>query len=71
MQDGDGNPLVDSLYYLAHNPDVLQAGVDPVAHFNFFGWREGRDPSGFFDTSAYLNANPDARASRRQPARSL
>ena len=71
VQDGDGNPLVDSLYYLAHNPDVLQAGVDPVAHFNAFGWREGRDPSGFFDTSAYLNANPDVRAVGRQPDRSL
>jgi hypothetical protein len=67
VHDNDGNPLVDSLYYQAHNPDVLQAGVDPVAHFNIFGWHEGRDPSGFFDTSAYLNANPDARASGVNP----
>ena len=43
------------------------AGVDPVAHFNSFGWREGRDPSGFFDTSAYLDANPDVRAAGINP----
>jgi hypothetical protein len=67
VHDNDGNALVDSLYYQAQNPDVLQAAVDPVAHFNFFGWREGRDPSGFFDTSGYLQANPDARASGINP----
>jgi hypothetical protein len=67
VHDGDGNPLVDSLYYLERNPDVLQAGIDPTAHFNASGWREGRDPSGFFDVSAYLAANPDVRAAGINP----
>jgi hypothetical protein len=67
VHDGDGNPLVDSLYYLERNPDVLQAGIDPTAHFNASGWREGRDPSGFFGVSAYLAANPDVRASGINP----
>ena len=28
--------------YLAANPDVSSAGVDPIAHFKHYGWREGR-----------------------------
>jgi hypothetical protein len=67
IDDGDGNPLVDSLYYVAQYSDILQAGVDPIAHYNFFGWHEGRDPNEFFDTSAYLQANPDVRASGVNP----
>lgn len=39
----------------AHNPDVV-AGLDPLAHHNAFGWREGRDPSSHFDMGAYLTA---------------
>ena len=35
------------------NPD------NPLAHYQASGWREGRDPSPVFDTSAYLAANPD------------
>jgi hypothetical protein len=67
VHDGDGNPLVDSLYYLERYADVLQVGIDPTAHFNASGWREGRDPSGFFDVSAYLAAHPDVRASGINP----
>ncbi|KAA5606078.1 hypothetical protein F1188_08710 [Roseospira marina] len=28
-------------------------------HYNTFGWLEDRDPNATFDTSAYLDANPD------------
>ncbi|MFL9963463.1 methyltransferase domain-containing protein [Paraburkholderia sediminicola] len=28
--------------YLAVNPDVLQAGADPITHYRHFGWYEGR-----------------------------
>ena len=31
------------------------------------GWREGRDPSPVFDTSAYLAANPDIAAAGLDP----
>jgi Ca2+-binding RTX toxin-like protein len=55
----DGNPLVDALYYLSQNPDVLAAGIDPLFHFNNHGWREGRDPNALFDTSGYLAVNTD------------
>ena len=38
-----------------------------LAHFGAFGWREGRDPNAFFDTSWYLATNPDVAASGINP----
>ena len=57
----------DSDYYLAHNPDVAAAGVDPFTHYKTFGWLEGRDPNAFFNTQYYLNQNPDVAASGIDP----
>ncbi len=54
-------------YYLAHNPDVAAAQVDPLQHYLIRGWREGRDPSAFFDTNWYLAHNPDVKASSMNP----
>ncbi|MFB0491362.1 hypothetical protein ABIE45_003948 [Methylobacterium sp. OAE515] len=45
--------LVDGPFYLAGNPDLAAAGVDPVDHYMASGWREGREPSPRFDTLAY------------------
>jgi hypothetical protein len=49
------------------NPDVAAAGVDSFAHYLQFGWREGRDPSAFFDTNFYLSNNVDVRAAGIEP----
>jgi hypothetical protein len=38
------DPLFDSAYYESRNPDVAAAGVDPLAHYNQYGWHEGRNP---------------------------
>lgn len=61
------DPLFDPSYYLAHNPDVLAAGVDPYQHFITNGWKEGRDPSGLFSVSYYLQHNPDVAAAGINP----
>ncbi|MCJ2094247.1 glycosyltransferase, partial [Methylobacterium sp. J-072] len=45
--------LVDGAFYLANNPDLQEAGVDPAGHYMTSGWREGREPSPHFDTLAY------------------
>ena len=45
--------LVDGAFYLAGNPDLAAAGVDPVDHYMASGWREGREPAPQFDTLAY------------------
>ncbi len=45
--------LFDASHYLAGNPDVAAAGLDPAQHFHGTGWREGRTPNPYFDTSWY------------------
>ena len=45
--------LVDGPFYLAGNPDLAAAGVDPADHYMASGWREGREPAPQFDTLAY------------------
>ncbi|MFP3583098.1 glycoside hydrolase family 99-like domain-containing protein [Paraburkholderia sp. SIMBA_055] len=54
-----GNNLFDGSFYLASNPDVREAGLDPVRHYLTHGWRERRDPSPAFSTAQYLSDNPD------------
>jgi hypothetical protein len=51
--------LFDAAHYRAHNPDVAAAGVDPVAHFLAYGWREGRDPRPDFSLADYRELNGD------------
>jgi hypothetical protein len=63
----DGNPLFDTLYYLSRNPDVFQAGVNALDHYNTSGWHEGRDPNPYFDTSGYLAVNADVAAAGANP----
>ncbi len=60
-------PLFDADFYRATNPDVAEAGTDPLAHFIDNGHAEGRDPSPDFSLAAYLAANPDVAASGMNP----
>lgn len=57
----------DAAWYLAHNPDVAAARLDPLRHYGEYGWKEGRDPNAFFSTTWYLNQNPDVAAARTNP----
>lgn len=57
----------DAAFYLANNPDVAEAGVNPFQHFMTLGWREGRDPSRRFSLAAYLEFNPDIGAAGINP----
>jgi serralysin len=61
------NPLFDPLYYDRTYGDVFHAGIDPEAHYNSGGWREGRNPNEFFDSTFYLLTNPDVRKSGVNP----
>jgi hypothetical protein len=67
VNNADGNPLVDDLFYYARNHDVWNAHVDADQHYNTQGWHEGRDPSAFFSTALYLAANPDVKAAGVNP----
>ena len=52
----EANPLFDAAYYLAQNPDVAAAGMNPYQHYLQYGWQEGRNPSAAFDTRDYQAA---------------
>lgn len=53
-----GTSYFDRGFYLASNPDVAEAGVDPLMHFIETGWRAGRDPSPDFSIRRYVEAHP-------------
>lgn len=55
--------LLDERHYLVHAPDVAAAGIDPVAHYCDYGWREHRAPNFYFDPvyyrARYMASDPD------------
>lgn len=59
--------LFDPAYYVADNPDIAAAGVDPLLHYVLYGWREHRNPSTDFSTANYLAADPALAASGLNP----
>ena len=58
--------LLDRDYYLLQKP-ALPSGTDPVEHYIATGWKEGRDPSPWFSTRAYLDRHPDVRQAGLNP----
>ena len=57
----------DPAYYLANNPDVAAAGIDPETHYDTVGRLEGRNPDPYFNTDYYLRQNPDVAAAGINP----
>lgn len=58
---------VDRQFYFVHHPDVAAARMEPAVHYDLFGWKEGRDPSPWFSTNAYLADHPDVAAANINP----
>lgn len=48
-----------SKYYLAHNNDVLDSGINPLLHYLDVGEKELRKPNDYFTPAEYLAANDD------------
>jgi hypothetical protein len=67
VNDNDGDPLVDDLFYYSHNRDVWNAHVDADQHYHQSGWHEARDPNAFFSTSFYLSLNQDVKQAGADP----
>ena len=51
--------LFDDLFYLSTYADVARANVDCFEHYMHYGWREGRNPSGQFNTLFYRDTHLD------------
>ena len=67
IDEGDGSPLVDDLFYDSVYHDVYLAKVDPDQHYAQYGWKEGRNPDAYFSTNYYLSQNPDVKAAGVNP----
>ena len=50
----------DADHYRRANPDIAEAGIDPLRHFMERGWAERRDPAPDFSIRFYLGRNPEA-----------
>jgi hypothetical protein len=59
--------LFDSHYYLANNPDVGRAGINPLKHYVQNGALEGRNPSKNFDAAFYIHTYGDVRIAGINP----
>ncbi|MBO9420308.1 hypothetical protein J7481_12455 [Labrenzia sp. R4_2] len=64
--------LFDNDFYIASYPDVADAIASGLLqsaedHFFGFGFTEGRDPNPYFDTSYYIEQNPDVAAAGLNP----
>ncbi len=57
----------DAGFYEQTNEDVVAAKKDPLDHFFYTGWREGRNPTSDFNTAYYLAENEDVRAADVNP----
>lgn len=53
------NQLFDTGYYLNNYPDVRRSGADPLLHYLYSGYREGRKPNPGFDGNDYLRKHQD------------
>ncbi|MGF1459935.1 MAG: glycosyltransferase [Leptolyngbyaceae cyanobacterium] len=59
--------LFDAGWYLLENPDVAQAGINPLRHYLIQGASEGRNPSPLFDSAWYLAQSVDVAESGVNP----
>lgn len=59
--------LFDPEWYLQNNPDVAQAGIDPIRHYLTQGGLEGRDPSPNFCSRWYLETYEDVKKAGINP----
>jgi hypothetical protein len=72
LEDADyqlalGSGLFNREWYLSKNPDVSEAGIDPLVHYLKLGAFEGRCPNPQFDGDWYLKHYPDVSSSGINP----
>jgi SAM-dependent methyltransferase len=59
--------LFDKDWYLAKNPDIVQAKKNPFLHYLLYGGFEGRDPSTCFCSHLYLDSYEDVKKAGINP----
>lgn len=61
------NDLFDIDYYLKNNSDVRLSGTDPIIHYIYHGFKEGRNPNPEFDGLYYQEKYDDVKKSQINP----
>lgn len=61
------NNLLDIGYYLNTYSDVKLTGKDPIIHYIYHGFNEGRNPCPEFDAKYYFETHPDVQKSKLNP----
>ena len=61
--------IFDAGWYLVQNPDVAQAGINPLVHFLSSGAAEGRDPSPVFHVAWYVARYPEVALTGLDPVK--
>jgi len=61
------NKMLNIGYYLKNNPDIRASGADPILHYIYHGFKEGRNPSPNFDGNYYLKKYPKVKNSKMNP----
>ena len=54
-------------YYLRNNKDIRLSGEDPILHYIYHGFNEGRRPSAKFDANYYIERYEDVKKSNLNP----
>jgi hypothetical protein len=67
VNDNDGDPLVDDLFYYSQYHDAWNAQADADMDYHTLGWHAGRDPDAFFSTSTYLSLYSDVKQADIDP----
>lgn len=55
------SPLFNAKWYSKQNPKCKYKKKSLAKHYLNYGWKEGLNPSKFFDGNAYLKNNPDVK----------
>lgn len=61
------NNLFNIGFYLKNNRNVRLSGMDPILHYMYHGFKEGKKPNPSFDTEYYLKTYDDVRKSNLNP----
>ncbi|MEN6291141.1 MAG: glycosyltransferase [Methanobacterium sp.] len=59
--------LFDDDYYSNQHQHLLIAGINPLIHYLFYGYQEGKNPSPDFDQAYYQRKYPDVKSSKINP----
>ena len=59
--------LFDEIYYIKKYPNIKNSGMEPLLHYIFFGYKEGKLPSEKFDGNYYLKTYKNVKKSGLNP----